>query len=275
MTHFDYNDYTLNVRLLMSSEVRMPAETPRFVSYIRVSTAGQHLSGLGEDAQRVAVDSYVRSKNGKLLEEVQETQSGRKGLADRPQLARALALCKKSDAALVIGKLDRLARDVRHFLALVDDSGVDIRFADLPDICPRSDEGRMLLVNMANFAEFEARRIGTRTRAALAAAKARGVLLGTAGPSNLRPNIDARKRAADAFAQRLYPVLEGFRAQRLSQRAQVDQLNALGIRTARGGTWSLVQLQRTLSRTKTSGCKSEAVADAYSATTPRQARGLT
>ncbi|MGC4003681.1 MAG: recombinase family protein [Pirellulales bacterium] len=218
------------------------------MSYVRVSTTGQHQSGLGEDAQRVAVANYVRSKGGEMVQEVQETQSGRKGLADRPELARALALCKKTGAALVIGKLDRLARDVRHFLALIDDSGVDIRLADVPDVCPRTDEGRMMLVNLANFAEFEARRIGTRTKAALAAAKARGVQLGKTGPANLRPNIEARQAAADQFAEKLRRLFEGFRARGLSQRAMAAELNGLGIKTPRGGVWQVAQVQRVIAR---------------------------
>lgn len=226
----------------------MQTSAPQFISYVRVSTAGQHQSGLGEDAQRVAVANYVRGKCGDLVHEVQETQSGRKGLAERPELARALTLCRKSGAALVIGKLDRLARDVRHFLALIDDSGVDIQFADLPDVCPRSDEGRMMLVSMANFAEFEGRRIGTRTRAALAAAKARGVQLGAAGPANLRPNIDARQAAADQFAEKLRGQFAGFHALGLSQRQMVSELNAVGVKTARGGKWSLAQVQRVIAR---------------------------
>jgi DNA invertase Pin-like site-specific DNA recombinase len=233
----------------MLSEVEMQAQAPAiFISYVRVSTVGQHQSGLGEDAQRMAVASYVRNKGGEVLQEVQETQSGRKGLADRPELARALALCKKTGAALVIGKLDRLARDVRHFLALIDDSGVDIRFADMPDVCPRTDEGRMMLVNMANYAEFEARRIGTRTRAALAAAKARGTQLGAAGPANLRPNIEARQAAAEQFAEKLRGQFEGFRRRGLSQRKMVAELNAVGIKTARGRDWQLAQVQRVLAR---------------------------
>lgn len=227
----------------------MQAQSPvRFISYVRVSTAGQHQSGLGEDAQRVAVANYVRSKGGEIVREVQETQSGRKGLADRPELARAMALCKLTGAALVIGKLDRLARDVRHFLALIDDSGVDIRFADMPDVCPHTDEGRMMLVNLANFAEFEARRISTRTKAALAAAQARGVELGKAGAKNLRPNIEARQAAADQFAEKLRGQFEGFRVRGLSQRQIVAELNMVGIRTARGKEWSLVQVQRLKTR---------------------------
>lgn len=229
----------------------MPTLPARFVSYLRVSTLRQGQSGLGEEAQRVAVANYIRARGGELIEEVQEVQSGRKSLIERPELGRALALCRERGAALVIGKLDRLARDVRNFLALIDDSGVDIRFSDLPDICPRSDEGRMLLTNMANFAEFEARRISTRTKAALAAAKARGVELGASGPANLKRNIEERQQAADEFAANLSGLVDGFRVRGLTQRAMVEELNRVGVKTPRGGAWSLVQVQRLLARVAT------------------------
>lgn len=219
----------------------------KFISYVRVSTQRQGQSGLGLDAQRIAVANYA-SGRGDVVAEVVEVESGRKGAKGRPELVRALAECKRQRAALVIGKLDRLARDVRFFLEVIDDSGVDIRFADLPDICPASDEGRMILVSMANFAEFEGRRIGTRTKAALAAAKARGVILGAAGPENLRRNMEERQTVAVEFAARMGPVLQGFRLAGFSQRRQVEELNKLSIRTARGGVWSLVQLQRVCAR---------------------------
>lgn len=225
----------------------MTAMNQNFVAYIRVSTTKQGQSGLGLDAQRVAVANYVHAR-GQLVEEFCEVESGRKNTKARPELARALEACKASGAALVIGKLDRLARDVRFFLEVIDDSGVDIRFADLPDVSPKTDEGRMILVSMANFAEFEARRIGTRTRAALAAAKARGVVLGAAGARNLRPNIQERRAAADAFALRLDRTLQGLRAGGMSQRAMVRELNGLGVGAPQGGQWNLSQLQRVIQR---------------------------
>lgn len=219
----------------------------QFIAHLRVSTTGQGQSGLGLDAQREAVARYVGDR-GTLVGEFIEVESGRKGGKDRPELDRALAACRKARAALVVGKLDRLARDVRFFLEVIDDSGVDIRFADLPDVRPSTDEGRMILVNMANVAEFEARRISTRTKAALAAARARGTVLGAAGPSNLRPNIEARQCAADLFARKLAPTLASLKQRGLSRRAMVTELNAIGVPAAGGGQWRLSQLQRVLSR---------------------------
>src|SRR5689334_10040264 len=120
----------------------------RFISYLRVSTQRQGESGLGLEAQRMAVANYARGR-GDIAEEIVEVESGRKSAKSRPELMRALALCKGQGTPLVIGKLDRLARDVRFFLEVIDDSKVDIRFADLPDVCPATDEGRMILVSMA------------------------------------------------------------------------------------------------------------------------------
>jgi DNA invertase Pin-like site-specific DNA recombinase len=222
----------------------------KFIAYVRVSTQRQGQSGLGLDAQRMAVQNYLRGR-GVLAGECVEIESGRKGAKARPELARVLSMCRAQGAALVIGKLDRLARDVRFFLEVIDDSGVDIRFADLPDVCPASDEGRMILVSMANFAESEGRRIGTRTRAALAAAKARGVILGSAGALNLKPNVAARQAAAQAFANRLAGVMAGMRARGLTQRAMAAELNLAAVPAPQGGRWSLSQVQRVLQRVST------------------------
>lgn len=230
------------------------SSSTKLISYIRVSTQRQGESGLGLDAQRMAVASYAEGR-GDVIGEFVEIESGRKTSAKRPELLQALAACKKAGAVLVIGKLDRLARDVRFFLEVIDDSGVDIRFADLPDVSPTSDEGRMILVSMANFAEFEGRRISTRTRAALAAARARGVILGSAGPANLRPNVERRQRDARAFAQRLRGCLLGMKDRGLSQRGMLAELNLLGIKTPTGKHWSLMQLQRTLRRLEQLECE--------------------
>lgn len=216
----------------------------KFIGYLRVSTERQGVSGLGEQAQRDAITRFLNGGDWQLVGEFVEVESGRKGSKHRPQLMLALQECKRQKASLVVGKLDRLSRDVRFFLELLDDYGVDIRFAEFSDINPRTDEGRMILIGMANFAEFEGRRIGARTKAALAAAKARGVVLGAAGPANLKPNIEQRQQAATAFAERLRGVVEGMKARGASVRGIADELNALGIEAARGGQWNATQVQR-------------------------------
>ncbi len=97
---------------------------------------------------------------------------------------------------------------------------------------------------MAAFAEHEARRISERTRDALAAAKARGVVLGATGSANLKRHAQERQDAASAFSVSLMPLLNGFTSQGLSRRAMVVQLNDLGIKAPRGGVWSLGQVHR-------------------------------
>lgn len=100
----------------------------------------------------------------------------------------------------------------------------------------------------AVMSEWERDQISARTKAALAAASARGVRLGSAGLRNLERKLEERKNGADDFAIKLAGVIQGFKASGLSQRAMVAQLNQLGIRTAKGKEWSLVQLQRVIQR---------------------------
>lgn len=220
----------------------------QYIAYLRVSTQRQGASGLGVEAQQEAVKRFLNSGSRKILREYVEIESGRKGSKKRPQLMSALAECKRLKATLVVGKIDRLSRDVRFFLEVLDDSGVDIRFAEFTDIDPKTDEGRMLLINMANFAEFEGRRIGSRTRAALAAAKARGVVLGRAGAANLRPNIEERQTCANAFAAKLRPMFSDMKARGLTQRGMAKELNSIGVPAPMGGAWQLAQIQRLIRR---------------------------
>jgi DNA invertase Pin-like site-specific DNA recombinase len=149
----------------------------RLVAYYRVSTAKQGASGLGLEGQEAAVASYAKSNNSVLLRSYTEVETGKR--SDRPELARALADCKLSRATLVIAKLDRLSRNV-HFLSGLMESGVDFIACDNPHA------NRLTLHILAAVAEDEARRISERTRAALAAYKARGGVLGAARPGARR-----------------------------------------------------------------------------------------
>jgi len=145
----------------------------RFVSYLRVSTDRQGKSGLGLEAQRKSVADYLNGGSWRLVAEFVEVESGRR--SDRPEYAKALAACRAHRASLVVAKVDRLARS-QSFLSRILETGVDVRFCDLPQI--EGPTGRFLLQNMMSVAELEAGMIGARTKGALAAAKARGVKLG-------------------------------------------------------------------------------------------------
>ena len=211
----------------------------QFVTYYRVSTQRQGSSGLGLEAQRQTVAQYLaggtRTTVGEFLEV--ETGKGADPLSKRPQLRLALELCKTTGSTLLIAKLDRLARNV-HFVSGLMESKVSFVACDLP-------EANQLTIHiMAAFAEHEARRISERTRDALAAAKARGVVLGATGPANLKTCNDQRQQKAREFRSRLSPVLDGMVTQGLSRRAIVCRLNDLGIKAPMGGTWSLGQVQR-------------------------------
>lgn len=215
----------------------------QFVTYYRVSTQRQGASGLGLEAQRQTVEQYLTRSSGTALASFTEVETGKgsNALGKRPQLRLALETCKKTGAILLIAKLDRLARNV-HFVSGLMESKVNFVACDLP-------EANQLTIHiMAAFAEHEARRISERTRDALAAAKARGVVLGATGPANLKICNDYRQQNARAFRERLRPVLDGMVTQGLSRRVMVDRLNDLGIKTARGGLWSLGQVQRLFNR---------------------------
>lgn len=211
----------------------------QFVVYLRVSTQRQGASGLGLEAQRSAVAAYLSGGDKTALEELVEVETGKgsNALEKRPQLRLALERCRKTGATLLIAKLDRLARNV-HFISGLMESRVRFVALDMP-------EANDLTIHiMAAFAEHEAKRISERTRDALAAAKARGVVLGATGPVNLKAHAEQRQQAALAFRARLQPVLSGLASQGLSLRAMVVRLNELNIQTPGGGRWSYAQLQR-------------------------------
>lgn len=213
----------------------------KIISYVRVSTQKQGASGLGLDAQCQAVSRYISETGAELVAEFVEVESGKKTDRDRPQLAEALKACRKAKAVLVVAKLDRLARNV-HFISGLMEAKVKFLALDMPEATD------LTLHVMAAFAEYEAKRISDRTKAALAIAKERGVVLGSAGWRNLASNIDARKARASAFAESLSDIFEWFRFRELTQREMVNELNLLGIKTISGGDWHLIQVQRILSK---------------------------
>jgi DNA invertase Pin-like site-specific DNA recombinase len=222
----------------------------KYVAYFRVSTQKQGASGLGLEAQREVVNRYLSGGRTELIAEFVETETGKgaDALSKRPQLREALEACRKSGATLLIAKLDRLARNVHFITGLMEASRGNGRNAVKFVACDMPDANDLTIHLMAAFAEHEAKRISERTKDALRAAKARGTVLGTAGPANLKANLDQRKLEAVFFAEKLRGQIVGFTLRQLSQRQMVEELNRLGIRTAKGAEWSLIQLQRLLSR---------------------------
>lgn len=223
----------------------------RFVSYLRVSTNSQGRSGLGLDAQRQAVAAHVAAAGGQLLAEFQEIESGKR--ADRPQLAAALAACRTRRAVLVIAKLDRLARNARFLLSVVEGSGeAGVVFCDLPSV-PAGPIGKFMVTQLAAVAELEAGLISQRTKAALAIAKARGVCLGNPSPTPATPAMAAAARAARSrqAAERVADVLAVVRQMQAkgvsSLRAIAAGLHEHGVRTPTGKHhWSAAQVRRLL-----------------------------
>jgi DNA invertase Pin-like site-specific DNA recombinase len=205
----------------------------KFVAYLRVSTARQGRSGLGLEAQREAVRGFVEAKAGKIIApEFLETESGKRN--DRPQLQAALARCKATGATLVVAKLDRLSRNAA-FLLTLRDSGVPFVAADMP-------EANTLTIGiLAVVAQAEREAISARTKAALAAAKARGIKLGNPhGVANLKPGNGsaAASKAARAFAEGLLPMVRELEVGGLSLNAIARRFNEDGIRSRRGGIWT-------------------------------------
>src|SRR5260370_15829309 len=218
----------------------------RFVSYLRVSTDRQGKSGLGLEAQRAAVENSLNGGKWKLINEFPEVQSGRR--SDRPKLAEALAMCRAHRAALVVAKVDRLARS-ESFLSRVLEAGVDVRFCDLPQI--EGPTGRFLLQSMMSVAELDAGMISARTKAALAASKARGKNLGgfrgRAGTAaDLTRARAARSLTADAQADALAPILARIDPTGASSlRAVATLLAAEGVPTPSGrGEWTAKAVSR-------------------------------
>lgn len=212
-----------------------------FIAYYRVSTARQGESGLGLEAQEVAVAGYLQTHEGGLCGSFTEVESGKR--KTRPQLLAAMAACKKQRAGLIIAKLDRLARNAAFLLSIIE-SGVPVVFCDMPDI-PDGAVGKFMITQMAAVAELEAGLISQRTKAALARAKARGVELGATGKALAKVN----RAEADEFAEGLRPVIEDLRAGGVKTVASLrDALNAGGVETARGGRWHAATVHRLLVR---------------------------
>ena len=221
--------------------------TGRYVAYYRVSTARQGRSGLGLEAQQRAVTDYLDGGRWRLCAEFTEVESGKR--SDRPQLAKALAGCRVHKATLVIAKLDRLARNVA-FIANLMDSGVEFVAVDMPAA------NTFTVHILAAVAEQETKAISARTKAALAAAKSRGVQLGgdrgnlpAVAKNGAKASLAVRRQRAMERAGDLAVVIEELRQQgQTSLRQIAAELNARGITAPRGGIWQAGQVANMLKR---------------------------
>lgn len=197
----------------------------KYIAYYRVSTKAQGQSGLGLEAQQALVAPYADD----ILHSFTEVESGKND--DRPQLAAALELCRELGASILIAKIDRLSRDAA-FLLTLRKAGVDIIAADMPNA------GTLEFGVRAVVAQHEREQISQRTKAALAAAKQRGVKLGSPNPRAGGLAAGAVRRAkTQAIAGKALPVITALRDAGASLRAIADELNKLGIQTATGKSW--------------------------------------
>ena len=216
----------------------------KYVAYFRVSTAKQGRSGLGLEAQKAAVRRFLKPDDSVILE-FTEVESGRNDA--RPQLEAALRMCRLHRGVLLVAKLDRLSRDVAFIASLLKQS-TRIVIADMPD----ADLFRLHLE--AVISEEEARKISARTRAALAAAKARGVALGGWKGHPISPTVQAMGNAVQASQARemalaLEPTLTELRAAGVhTTTGLADALNGRGIPTPRNGKWHAASVSRMLAR---------------------------
>jgi DNA invertase Pin-like site-specific DNA recombinase len=215
----------------------MSPAKPKFISYHRVSTDKQGRSGLGLEAQQATVSQYLAAHGGVELAAYVEVESGK--IDARPQLEAALLHCRQTRAVLLISKLDRLSRNVA-FLFRLRDEGVKFQAIDIPDC------NSLTLCVFAGMAQHEREVISQRTKAALAARRARGLPMGT--PRDLSAyaaNAGAKGRAAllgkvQKHALDMAPQIERARGEGgcTTLRCIATWLNDQGFVTLRGKQWT-------------------------------------
>lgn len=224
--------------------------TQHAVAYVRVSTQRQGKSGLGLEAQRAALARFTEAEGLQITTEFVEIETGKgaDALDRRPQLAMALAEARKRKCSVVVAKLDRLSRDV-HFISGLMSHKVPFVVAELG-----RDADPFMLHLYAALAEKERAMIAARTKAALAAAKARGVTLGNPRLEEVRGRAVVRavasiKAGADRFAKSVAPIIREIKSTGVaSHRGIARALNDRGVATARGGEWTAVQVGAILRR---------------------------
>lgn len=218
----------------------------KYVIYRRVSTDEQGKSGLGLEAQKRDIDIFFEQNPGEIVGEFVDIMSGADD--DRPQLALALKLVKKTGAELVVSKLDRLSRDLAFIANLMKDKDVRFRVASMPGA------DKFAIHIYACLAEQERDMISMRTKAALAQLKASGKKLGgvrkrtSDGMDNLAIANAKRVANANLHATSVWHIVENLLNQGLSLRGIASRLNLSGVKTATGKEWEAMTVQRLVKR---------------------------
>jgi len=211
-----------------------------FVLLLRVSTHSQGHDGLGIAAQRRDIDLFLQQQpEATVIKELVEVESGGKELRDRPVLQEALTLCRQHKAALLVQKVDRITRDMEVLARIVKDPQVTLKVASLPN----ADNFQIHLFGCLAAQEREF--ISTRTKAALAECKARGIRLGN---PRLAEMNRTRRQQAKQFADQHSNLIWSLRNKGRTLREICAVLNDAGIKTSRGGVFHPVQVTRILRR---------------------------
>lgn len=214
----------------------------QYIIYTRVSTEGQGKSGLGLEAQQRDINIFLTQFSDVPYEVISEFRDVLSGADDdRPELTKALVLARKTGAELLVAKLDRLSRKVSFIAKIMDDKRVNLRVASMP----HADKFQLHIY--AALAEQERDFISARTKAALQAAKARGVKLGGMRDAMMKRNV-AVKANADRFAHSVAPIILSMRENNETLQAIADALNASGKPTPRGGQWTATAVKRVIAR---------------------------
>ncbi|MDW9927549.1 DNA invertase [Sinorhizobium meliloti] len=214
----------------------------QYVIYTRVSTEDQGRSGLGLEAQERDIAIFLDKFSDipfEIIGEFRDVQSGAD--SDRPELAKALELVRKTGAELLVAKLDRLSRKVSFIATLMDDKRVRLRVAQMP----HADKFQLHIY--AALAEQERTFISERTKAALKAAKGRGVRLGGLRDKTMKRN-EAIQQKANAEAAKVMKIVGPLRASGQTLSAIAETLDSMNIPTSRGGKWTPTQVSRVLER---------------------------
>lgn len=227
----------------------------KVIAYYRVSTSMQGESRLGLEGQQKTVEEWARAHNAEIVATYTEIESGRK--CNRPQLAMAIKVAGRIKATVVVARLDRLARNARFLLGLVE-SPVDFVFCDLPNVPPGAT-GKFLLSMMASVAEMEAGLTSERTKSALAAYKARGGTLGGHRPGSATACPETRLRASQAGSRarrqaaleeyrQEYGIIARMRTDGKSFAKIAEHLNLEGFTTSGGKKWDKSTVFKVLKR---------------------------